>query len=172
MYCPRCGQEQLSPEVRFCSRCGFNLRTVSHLLPTGGLMPIIDDSAGEMTPRQKGMRFGAKILFASLVMLPIAFALSVAIDTPAPLLLFVLPFLAGALRMLYARLFEASEKRWVGYHPAFEAPPRGAALPAYQPPVYAPERSRTTGELVEPPSVTEHTTRFLDKRPSGAENRS
>lgn len=28
MYCPHCGQQQASDEMRFCSRCGFSLRGV------------------------------------------------------------------------------------------------------------------------------------------------
>ena len=28
MYCPKCGQQQVSEEVRFCARCGFTLAAV------------------------------------------------------------------------------------------------------------------------------------------------
>jgi hypothetical protein len=110
------------------------------------------------------MRLGAKILFASIVLFPIALAFSVMVDGPGPLLLTVLPFFAGVCRMLYARMFEDGAPQHPIMPPlTFEPPPRGAALPPYQPPVSVVQPGRTTGELVEPPSVTEHTTRFLDK---------
>jgi hypothetical protein len=163
MYCPRCGQEQLSAEVRFCSRCGFSLQPVTHLLVTGALPASLGEPVGGRSPRQNGMRMGAKLLFASIVLFPIAFAFAVMVDGPGPLLMSVLPFFAGVCRMLYARMFEDGAMR-PEMQPAFlEVPPRGAALPPYQPPVPVIRQGRTTGELVEPPSVTEHTTRLLDK---------
>src|SRR5689334_22117728 len=32
MFCPKCGQEQASESVRFCSRCGFKLNIVEEPL--------------------------------------------------------------------------------------------------------------------------------------------
>jgi ribosomal protein L37E len=32
MYCPKCSQQQVSEEVRFCSRCGFSLSAVRELI--------------------------------------------------------------------------------------------------------------------------------------------
>ena len=32
MYCPRCSQQQVSEETKFCSRCGLPLGLVSELL--------------------------------------------------------------------------------------------------------------------------------------------
>jgi hypothetical protein len=31
MHCPRCGQQQISDQTKFCSRCGFQLGLVSEL---------------------------------------------------------------------------------------------------------------------------------------------
>ena len=39
MHCPRCGQQQISNETRFCSRCGFQLGVVSELLLHDGYLP-------------------------------------------------------------------------------------------------------------------------------------
>ncbi|HAF15758.1 MAG TPA: zinc ribbon domain-containing protein, partial [Blastocatellia bacterium] len=36
MYCPKCGQQQASDAVRFCSRCGFLLEGTAAVLATGG----------------------------------------------------------------------------------------------------------------------------------------
>ncbi len=43
MHCPRCGQQQASEEIRFCSRCGFPLGLVSEILSNGGFLPQLAD---------------------------------------------------------------------------------------------------------------------------------
>ena len=105
--------------------------------------------------------------FASVVLFPLTVAICAMADHPLPLLLSALPFFFGLCRMLYARMFEEGGVRPAAqppvYQPTLEAPPRGAALPPYQAPVSTARPGATTGELAEPPSVTEHTTRLLDK---------
>jgi uncharacterized membrane protein YvbJ len=40
MHCPQCGQQQISDETRFCSRCGFSFdRSSRGLLRIRGLVP-------------------------------------------------------------------------------------------------------------------------------------
>jgi predicted amidophosphoribosyltransferase len=59
MYCPQCSQEQVSEEMRFCSRCGFPLAIVSQLVRNGGALEGFDPEAkGQLSPRQKGIRWG------------------------------------------------------------------------------------------------------------------
>lgn len=116
--------------------------------------------AVEPATRAKGVRLGAKILFASLVSFPLTLALAIAVDGPVPLLFSVLVFLVGFFRVLYAALFEEGPWRRSLLAPAAAAPP---ALPAYQTPVSFAPPARTTGELAAPPSVTEHTTRHLER---------
>ena len=36
MFCPQCGHQQISNEIRFCSRCGLSLGLATDLLPTSG----------------------------------------------------------------------------------------------------------------------------------------
>ena len=36
MFCPQCGHQQPSNEMRFCSRCGLSLGLATDLLPTSG----------------------------------------------------------------------------------------------------------------------------------------
>ena len=43
MHCPRCGQQQVSEEIKFCSRCGFPLGLVSEVLAHGGFLPQLAD---------------------------------------------------------------------------------------------------------------------------------
>ena len=161
IYCPRCGQQQFSPEVRFCSRCGLQLEGVEHLVATGGVSPVGGKTGDALSPRRRGIRLGAKVLFYGVVLMPVALAISIMVDGPVPLFLFATLLLFGAARMVYARLFEedAPGGRQQGALPAHDA----GALPPYPrpTPTIAPQRL-TTGEL-EPPSVTEHTTELLDK---------
>ena len=37
MYCPNCGQQQISDEMRFCSRCGLALSGLAEWLARGGV---------------------------------------------------------------------------------------------------------------------------------------
>lgn len=39
MHCPSCGQQQVSNETKFCSRCGLPLGIVSDVLAHGGYLP-------------------------------------------------------------------------------------------------------------------------------------
>ena len=43
MHCPRCGQQQASEEIRFCSKCGFPLGLISEILANGGFLPQLAD---------------------------------------------------------------------------------------------------------------------------------
>src|ERR1044072_8963323 len=42
MHCPRCGQQQINEETKFCSKCGFQLHVVSAVLMHGGSLPQLD----------------------------------------------------------------------------------------------------------------------------------
>ena len=39
MHCPNCGQQQISQETKFCSRCGMPLSLVAEVLANGGFLP-------------------------------------------------------------------------------------------------------------------------------------
>ena len=43
MHCPRCGQQQVSEDIKFCSRCGLPLGVVSEVLAQGGYLPQLDE---------------------------------------------------------------------------------------------------------------------------------
>jgi hypothetical protein len=170
MYCPKCSQQQISEEVRFCSRCGLPLGPVAQLL-AGGEVAIVRDTE----PRRKfslqrhpGTRLGAKILFFSIVLVPVAIGLCAAFDSPGPLLIPFMFFLAGLSQVLYVRIFGEStlpEKR--NAQPAipgaserrFDSP-----LPQPAPAQMIDNRTTNTSEIVQPPSVTERTTTLLEKK--------
>jgi hypothetical protein len=178
MYCPQCGQQQASSEMRFCSRCGFPLGGVSHLLAQGGALPTNTTSqqGRELSPRQLGTRQGTMLMFSTLLIVPVVSLISVFIIGWQELLIplsALLTFVGGLLRIIYARLYEDDtpglKQASTTYDPPLSpaqlnAGLRGSALPPPQSipvPTFAPRRANTA-ELV-PPSITENTTKLLDE---------
>lgn len=181
MYCPQCGQQQVPGVVRFCSRCGFPLDGVIQLLGSGGILPVYRDPEApkEISPRKKGVRQGGMLFLLGIILVPILGVFASYLNGPFPEILTALAalicFLGGPLRMLYAALFEegAPSPVYQGARPyisqpvatpQFGPPGHNAALPP--PPAQSALgwRSRPiTAELAGPPSVTENTTRLLDK---------
>jgi hypothetical protein len=114
------------------------------------------------------------LLLLGAILVPILGLFASYIDSRFPEILTALAaiicFLGGPIRMLFAALFEEGAPRPVlqGASPymapaQFSPPRQNAALPP--PPISsAPWRARpNTAELATPPSVTENTTRLLDK---------
>jgi len=187
MFCPQCGQKQLSDGVRFCSSCGFQLEAVSQLLPTNGMphwqppqvmQPLLPPGPRPPSPRRKGVKQGVMLLGIGVLLVPMLAILSFPEEIIG--LTAIICFVGGFLRMLYALFFEESAAAAAqpqmpvpGYVPPpvppnyFGARGSEAALPPAQPqptPAYRPRRF-DTGELVNPPpSVVDHTTRLLDKQ--------
>ena len=154
MYCPNCGMQQVSGEMRFCSRCGLALSGLVEWLAGGLPIRRADESQiSDMSPRRKGMQRGAKVMFFSGVLFPVFLAFSLLLNEGGPMIIPILVFFISLVMILYARLF--SDKTATPTNPASTTslrpmPPRNA-LPQVR-----------TNELAQPPSVTEHTTRFLD----------
>lgn len=181
MYCPHCGQQQVPGAVRFCSRCGFPLEGVMQLLNNGGMLPVYREPAAptEPSPRKKGVRQGAMLFLLGVILVPILGLFASYIDSRFPEILTALAaiicFLGGPLRMLYAALFEEGAPRPMPLAvnpymssptapPQFSSPRHNAALPPPAVSSTSPWRQRPiTSELATPPSVTENTTRLLDK---------
>jgi hypothetical protein len=178
MYCPHCGQQQISGSLRFCSRCGFPLEAVSQILATGGTLPALTGEARkEPSARRKGVRQGGMMLLLGAIIVPLLGVLSSfnagnLFDILAAMSA-VFFFLGGVVRMLFAALFEEGAPRYRPMVPTyappptpaqFQATPRASALPPAQvmpPPAW---RARpNTAEIAPPPSITEGTTRLLDK---------
>jgi hypothetical protein len=178
MFCPQCGQQQVSDASRFCSRCGFQLAAVSGLLATGGrgaatAEPAFEAVPAPPSPKRKGAQLGGKLMLSGAFLIPILAILSEVIGTPDELALVgVIAFVAGLFRLLYALLFEDGPyRRHLQRQPAYTpqsqfAPPQ--AVSALPPPqsqpahAYVPPRP-DTAELSYRPSVTEGTTRLLER---------
>lgn len=167
MYCPRCSQQQVTDDASFCSRCGFQLGVVKELLVTDGALPAraTDFKSGFSSPGRRGARLGAKLIFFSLISLPLFIALSVNADSPIPFWPPGLIFLAGLTFVLYARIFREDilPSRRKAEPALFE---RMASTPQL-PLLSATPRSElgaarvNTAEIIQPPSVTERTTNLL-----------
>lgn len=169
MYCPNCGQQQVSEEMRFCSRCGLALSGLAEWL-AGGRLPLkrqAEDQTAALSPRRKGIRRAAKLMFFSGVLFPIFLAFSIGVEEGAPMVVPFVVFFISLVMMLYARLFsdkhpplnlQAAQTSTLGSTPA-----RGSLPPPINVPVPGVGRQQVrTNELAGPPSVTENTTRLLD----------
>jgi hypothetical protein len=166
MFCPQCSQEQVSEEMRFCSRCGFPLAIVSQLVRGGGALEGFDPEAkGELSPRQKGVRWGLILLIVSTLLVPLS-ALMTAMKSDF-FVLFVpvlVLFVFGLARLLHAYLLaqrtpKETAAKGTKQLPGAYAPslPGGQSIPAtnWKQPV-------NTSEMAQPVSITENTTRLLN----------
>src|SRR5215510_13986341 len=106
MYCPNCGQQQISEEMRFCSRCGLALSGLAEWM-AGGMLVRRADETRALSPscRRKAIRRAAKLMFFSVALFLVALVLSLAIDEPGPLIFPGLLFFASLVWMVYSRLF-------------------------------------------------------------------
>ena len=172
MYCPKCSQEQVSEEVRFCSRCGFSIGAVRELIASGNALTVPGTDVQGRSCGQKAVRRGAWIMLASL-----AFSLFVgmmtAVDDDFAIMLF-LPFLGfvfGLLNVFYGAFLadkRALKRAALKAHVApmmSGTPARSELPPARMTPVesFPSKRGETAEMLQPPPSVTENTTRLLEE---------
>ena len=169
MHCPQCGQQQVSDETRFCSRCGFLLTGVADLVASGGIAAtqqtgVLGDPD---SPRQRGVKLGLFIFLLSLVIVPILIMIAVALNLKGFLPIIGLFLLGGGgiLRMAYALLFESG----VNSTPALSAgdvrsalpPSESTPVPAFR--SFAAARWDTNDLQPEPGSVTDSTTKLLQR---------
>lgn len=161
MYCPRCSQQQLQDEVRFCSRCGFQLVAVSQLLKTDGV-------ASEKLPliKRPELRKRAKQIFFSFCLLVVSFPLMGLIDPYFPFLspfILAVPFiifLVSLIQTIYYVIFGESLLPIKNQSFAFNE--NGQQLNYQSAQSLALETSSfDTSEFIQPPSITEPTTNLI-----------
>lgn len=182
MYCPKCGQ-QVSEELRFCSRCGFQLGVVKELLAESSealaLTGASEPKSRFLSQRKQDLLLGATLIYVAAVatvlyswvqpkgviifplgMMWLAFSLFVLFFDP----------LIRVARKLFSDEAQSSES---GSHSLRSASnfstkvsPRNSALPPAQSiPLTALGAQRlNTGEIIQPPGITEHTTDLLNRK--------
>lgn len=180
MHCPRCGQQQVSDQTKFCSRCGFQLGLVSELLANGGFLPQLAElnkrSAGLFT-RRNGLIFTALWFIFWVMMMPAFFSMadvdevasvSAVFGVFTTMMLFIVSLTVLKRAPTHAltahHLPPPPPASMHPNHAAGELPPQ-TTQPAssYMPPEGS-WRAPDTDELSRRPgSVTEGTTRLLKK---------
>jgi hypothetical protein len=179
MYCPRCGQGQISNETRFCSRCGFLMTGVVELIANDGNTNLSAPAQTKIdTKRKRGVKKGLFIFLLAFLVVPIIAILTLMVNAEpfAVVISAILLGVGGLLRMAYALMFESNEP--VGGNvarSAFQtapnflsgsqnpnALPSSQTIPAasYMPPKHG--NWRDTNDL-ETSSVTDPTTKLLQK---------
>lgn len=171
MFCPTCGQERISTETSFCSRCGFLLTGLAEIIESGGLVPSAQkDSKLSRIWRNRGFKKGLFVFLLTFLVVPIVTLIAIGLRTGPflPSFAAILFAVGGLLKMIYALMFESPEPRAAVAPAALSSmPSRVNALPPQRStPVssYAPPSAgswRDTKEL-EPTSVTEGTTKLFD----------
>jgi uncharacterized protein with PQ loop repeat len=178
MFCPRCSQEQVSEETKFCSRCGFPLGLVSEILTYGGFLPQLAETkkSKKRLTRRNGLYFSLFwFMFFSMILTPFwaivdveeLAAISAVVGSIGALILVIASF---AFLKKAPKNNDASNHEMPDYKTQNLYAARQTALPPQQTqPVQnyvSPANSwkaPDTGDLVQPGSVTESTTRLLRK---------
>jgi hypothetical protein len=173
MHCPKCGQQQISEETRFCSKCGFLLTGIATVVATGGLIPEQRSgiAGSSSSPRRRGIMQGLFIFLLSFLIVPITAMISIALNIE-PFLVAIAAVLfgvGGLLRNVYAFMFESGAARptfnenLISEMRSSPALPPSQSIPAsaYTSPTGA---WRDTNDLQrQPGSVTDSTTKLLQK---------
>lgn len=179
MYCPRCSQQQVSEETKFCSRCGFPLGLVSEILSHGGFLPQLAElyKDKKLLTRRNGLIFSLFwFLIFVLILTPLfgisgapeqLIAMSAVIGTMGALIMMLASFL---ILNKEPKQFELSNRELPvsnihnlhGTQPNALPPPQAQPANSYVPPA-ASWKAPDTGDFARPSSVTEGTTKLLEK---------
>lgn len=176
MFCPQCGQSQVSQQTRFCSRCGMPLDLIAEVVANGGTLPILQqlNQKQEGLTRSKGVKFGL-VWFLTLTFLLTPIFGILDLDEFAGISA-VLGFVGGILIMVFSAIFLPKKTDANFYSNPNQIP---ANTPSYLKTnaanVLPPQQSVPVEHYVSPPanswrgdtndlqptSVTEQTTKLL-----------
>ena len=150
------------------------------MMASGGIVPNRPMPVGPkgLSPRSKGVRQGAMLMLSTALIVPVLAIITVNIvgnpEVIVPLAA-ITCFVGGLLRILYALIMEDANPPIElgqatgyaqGYTPQLDGSVRSALPPASASPVGWRARPNTA-EIYQPPSITENTTRLLDKEDPG-----
>jgi len=149
MFCPKCGQEQASESVHYCSRCGFKLNTLEEPLAKRLIKMAM----------YLVLTICAIVGWGSITAGPAYMQIRVIITLIAAMTFYLL--FSRDLKHIFNKLFSKDLEQKKQIAPASQ---ETALPPAQSIPVPTPGSHRVnTAEMVQPPSVTEQTTILLDK---------
>ena len=173
MFCPKCSQEQASDDIRFCSRCGFQLNIVKALLGNDR-MPTDDASLKVARSFSKrDISIGALLMFLAALVVA---ALTVGLPPfhSGPILFLTVSWLVLTLLINIKPMYQyftkpddaqalgegGADASAFGTRPNLVSLPESQNLPAEM--YFAPVAN--TADIKTPASVTEETTKLLEKR--------
>ena len=182
MFCPQCGQEQVSGDLRFCPGCGLPMGLVAELLANGGTLPQLLELAKKKKffTRKNGI-FLSIVWFIFFVPLLTSIwggvfeveemaILSALIGVFGSLLIFLfsLFFLGGSksgAQQLSIQDQNMQQQNLAGIQGQQGAlpPQQTQTAQEYMSPGAGMWKAPDTGDLVQPGSVTEGTTKLLRK---------
>lgn len=176
MFCPRCGQQQVSENIKYCSRCGFLMELVADILANGGVLPQLLDlnKNKKLFSRKNGLK--AALIWALVMWILVTPFFGVLGADELAGIAAILGFAGGVLLTLISFLFldnkPALNQTSVNMRSDYANNNLGGASANALPPqqsvpasAYAPPAGKwqTTNDLAAPPSVTESTTKLLQK---------
>jgi hypothetical protein len=178
MYCPRCSQQQVSDDVRFCSRCGFQLGIVKALLAeSSDALAVTEEPKAQakvFSRRKQDLLLGATFMYgAAAVVVQLSWVQPKGlIIFPLGLLwvafsLFVLFFdpLMSVARKLFSEDEQFSKTKLPDAFMTRVHSPRSSLPPTQSVAATALGSQRAnTAEIVPPLSITEHTTDLLNRK--------
>ena len=179
MHCPSCGQQQVSNEIKFCSRCGFPMGLIADVLAHGGFLPQLAELNKKKTifTKKNGVIFGVMWFIAFTMLFTSILGISNAPDEMVGIMAVIgvfggLMLVIGSLSLLpssktfspFAQPMHPQIPNAHGLHGVGQqqALPPQQSIPAN---AYAPPKAgswRNTNDL-EPTSVTDSTTKLLEK---------
>jgi hypothetical protein len=181
MHCPRCGQQQVSEVIKFCSRCGLPLVLIAEVVAHDGFLPQLAEF--EKNKKRITRNLGLKIsllwfLITTFILLP----LSAITDAPEEIVvsLAILGVCGSIVMALLSWMFLTNNPKITqiqdkilnenvvpnylsgnSVNPALP-PQTTQPVSSYNSPQSGSWKAPETGELI-PHSVTDNTTKLLHK---------
>ena len=178
MHCPKCGQQQISDETRFCSRCGLLLSGIAEIVANDGIVSTqqVGMTGNADSPRRRGVKQGIFFFLLGFLIVPLLALLTLALGVEPfmPVIGALLFGVGSLLRIAYALMFESGAgnlntavQRSIPGEPARAALSGAQSIPASA--YTSPAGSwRDTNDLQRTPgSVTDSTTKLLQKDEPG-----
>lgn len=174
MFCPKCSQQQISDETRFCSGCGFQLNVVKALLASDDAPQTVESQKPDRSLRKRDMTIGAGVMFFFALI-----AAAITVDMPPShssriILLFAAWFILSLLINIKPIIqyflradnstpatddFSVSKTFSRFTSRGKNALPEAHSIPAAN--LVMPNLN--TAEMIQPPSITENTTNLLER---------